>query len=103
MKSFYVEPFNVVVRVYSKDEFDRFVSESGVDAESCDQNDHGEVFHNSVWISTNENHIIVHEAVHLNDWIIGQHLGMDNISLDSTTELRAYMVEYLARKIGECL
>ena len=100
MKSFYVEPFNVVVRVYSKDEFARFVAETNADA---DANNHGHTCENAIWVGTHDRDTCVHEAVHLNDWIIGQHLGMDNISLDSTTELRAYMVEYLARKIGECL
>ena len=99
MKSFYVEPFNVMVNVYAASEFDRWARDSGGEGDS---RNHGHTCENYVWINSRDPSVCTHEAVHLSDWIIGQHLGMDSVSLENTTELRAYMVEYLSVKIFNC-
>ena len=100
MKMFLIEPFNVLVKVYSAHEFARFAKDSNADA---DENNHGLVCENHVWIGSADPSVCTHEAVHLSDWVIGQHLGMDMVSLENSTELRAYMVEYLSNKIFACL
>ena len=56
---------------------------------------------NGVWIGEHKDLIglCYHEAVHLADWVIETRLEMTQGALESNTELRAYLTEYIGSEI----
>lgn len=53
----------------------------------------GQANGNGVWVASDDNETVLHECIHLCDWLIYQRLAID--ATDSITELRAYITEYL--------
>ena len=91
--------FNCAVYMYSKKE--RVAFEEKYDCSVRDS--HAMVCGNGIWLGDGEDDVGVcyHEASHLTDWLLEDHLEMAIATLDSTGELRAYVLQYLGNKIIE--
>ena len=53
-----------------------------------------------IWVSDLTNlPLVVHEVCHIVDWLLEERLDMNVTSLRDTTELRAYITEYIFKEI----
>ena len=98
MKKLYIAPFDCCVYIYKTDERKRFAKDYNAEVET---NNLAQVIGNGVWVGDHKNKIGVcfHEAVHLADWVIEDRLCMKQGTLESNTELRAYLTEYIGNAI----
>ena len=100
MRKVDIPMFNCRLRIYRNDERDAFEKQTKVKltsdylALSCE---------NSVWIGKPKDVVgtCYHEASHFVEWMLEDWLEVDQGTLRSNTELRAYMTQYFGGKIVE--
>jgi hypothetical protein len=89
MKTINIAPLGCRLYIYGPKE--KAVYEKKINR--LDDGDLGEVSGNIAWVSDIEH--CQHEAIHLVDWIIEDHLLMAPQKLVSTAEFRAYLTEWI--------
>jgi hypothetical protein len=80
--------------IYSKNEKAAYEKDADVDLSEC----RGYAADNLIYCN-GEIPVCFHEAVHFTDWLLGTHLNIEQGTLWSNTELRAYLVEYIGGEI----
>ena len=98
MKRVTINPFMVSVFLYRPDKKARFEKEYSV---VLREDDGGMASGNGAWVDGSDESYCYHEAVHLADWIIQEHLKVAADNLWGTTELRAYLSQYIGKKFAE--
>lgn len=98
MKKLHLAPFDCNIFIYRNDEKQRFIKDYDAVVSATD---YGAQKGNGVWLGEYKDLVGVcyHEAVHLADWVIEQRLCMDQGTLESNTELRAYLTEYIGNAV----
>ena len=104
MRKLYIAPFDCTIFVFNYDEADGFTKKTGISV----VDDGGYTFYartcgHSVWIggekSADRIGMCYHEAVHIVDWILEERLQSTQGTLESNTEIRAYLTEYVGNGI----
>lgn len=96
MKRITIAPFNYEIRIYLKDEQERFERDYNQKVESHEL---ACVSGNGVFFKKHDTGIIFHEASHLVDFLLQDRLAIPNLNLSDTTEIRAYLIEYVGKRI----
>jgi hypothetical protein len=98
MKVINIPIFDMDIEVYENyKDFER-------DQEYTVTDEEGVCIGNAVWVKDAKAiGVIFHEASHLADFIIEERLDMEVSGLRSSTELRAYMLEWIGLEIIKCL
>lgn len=106
MKRLKIPVFDVTVVIYKANEHSKFQKDTGL----YDQRD-GYIYSarqcaNRIYIGkqpkgTDPVGVCYHEASHFADWLIEDRLSMEQDTLWSNTELRAYILEYVGNQVRE--
>lgn len=96
MKKKRVPIFNESIYIYNKDEADKFSRDydckigKNVDGMSCG---------NGIWIGNPTINVMSHEASHYVDWFMEDHLMVKTANLWDNTEVRAYLLGFVAQAV----
>jgi len=97
MKKARLAVFDLSVYIYGNDEKGRFLKEFSQE----DGNSYGMTSGNGVWIGECDDMfgLIYHEANHIVDWILVERLKCDFVGLMGSSEIRAYLLEWVGKEI----
>lgn len=97
MKRVVIKPFACSFYIYKHDELEKFKKAYNVKYDG----EYGITSGNGVWVGKSSDAIGVcyHEAIHIVDWILEDRLDMQQGTLDSNKELRAYLTEFVGNEI----
>lgn len=99
MKVIELPIFNMDINVFSCNESKDFEAQTELTITDEDGIQCG----NYMWFSTNEDPLIVHECSHMVDWILEVRLDYKPESFLNSTEIRAYMLEWIYKEVKKCL
>ena len=98
MKKIYIKPYNSTIHIYQPDEYDKFLKATGATCQDVLAHTCG----GHVWVSdlpVEDVGVCYHEASHVCDSILEDRLDTVIRNLADTTELRAYLMEYIGDEI----
>lgn len=96
-KQLKIKPFAYAVFFYAADEKHLYEKHYGPVKDSHEAEANG----NGTWIGREEPKICFHEAAHLVDFMLYNHLRLQKVDLKETTELRSYLLEYVGDELAK--
>ena len=96
MRKITIHCLNATLLIYNSNEKSAYEKDAEVEL-----SDHRGYTSDNYVYSNGDIGVCFHEAVHYVDWLLGTHLCMEQGTLWSNTELRAYLTEYVGESIME--